>query len=74
MNGVAHEAKARIDVQATTSVRRQIDRDAELIATGRLGGAHWHFFQGASPEVKAYLESRGIPYTATPSSDGLRVL
>jgi hypothetical protein len=67
VNGVAHEAKAGVDdVRLTTSIRRQIDRDAELIGAGQLHGAHWHFFQGASPEVRVYLGSRGIRYTEHP--------
>lgn len=66
VGGVSHEAKAGVDVELTTGVRKQIDRDAELIASGQIRGAHWHFFQGAKQDVLDYLNSRGIPSTVYP--------
>jgi hypothetical protein len=65
VNGVAHEAKAGRNVKLK-DVKAQIDADADLIANGRVGGAYWHFFQGASSDTKAYLTERGIPYAEHP--------
>ncbi|MFC1597666.1 hypothetical protein ACFL5Q_07000, partial [Planctomycetota bacterium] len=63
VNGVAHEAKAGVDVGLEPSIRTQVPKDAELISTGRIKGAHWHFFQGAQKELLDFLTAHGIPYT-----------
>ena len=63
VNGVAHEAKAGLNVSLTSSIRTQVLKDAELIETGTLEGAQWHFFQGAEPELLEFLEQNGIGYT-----------
>ena len=66
VNGVAHEAKAGVNVKMTSRLAKQMDRDAELIATRQIRGAHWHFFQGAEPEVLEQLTVRGIRFTVHP--------
>jgi len=60
LDEVAHEAKAGIKVEPLSKLRRQAEKDAELVAKGV---AHWHFFQGAHPDTLAYLTSLGIRYT-----------
>jgi hypothetical protein len=66
VNGIAHEAKAGVDVGLTSSIQRQILKDVELIETGVIEGAHWHFFQGADAELLQELTKRGIGYTVHP--------
>ncbi len=68
-SGVGHETKVGY-VPWTRSVERQIRKDAWLIGTGAIGGAHWHFLAssysntvGADPRVLDALDSAGIPYT-----------
>jgi hypothetical protein len=63
VNGVAHEAKAGVDVGLKAEIERQIAKDVELITSGQLRGAHWHFFQGAKPELLEELTRNGIQYT-----------
>jgi hypothetical protein len=63
LNGVAHEAKAGLNVKLTSKIREQALKDAELIATNEIKGAHWHFFRGASKELLEFLYSLGIEYT-----------
>lgn len=63
VDGVAHEAKAGLNVGLSSTFRKQIVKDAELIETGRIKGAHWHFFQGAQQEVLDFLTQNGIKYT-----------
>jgi hypothetical protein len=63
VDGVAHEAKAGLNVLLTPTIRRQILADADLIKVGRISGAHWHFFQGADESVLLFLQRHGIPYT-----------
>jgi hypothetical protein len=63
VNGIAHEAKAGINVSLTSSIQNQIRKDAELIARGRIQGAHWHFFQGVEQAVLDFLTQHGISYT-----------
>jgi len=48
----------------------QVLKDAELINTGRVEGAHWHFFTsgvtgkgGASQPLLDLLSENGISYT-----------
>jgi hypothetical protein len=60
VNGVAHEAKAGANVKLTSSIRRQAAKDVELVRRGRIDGAIWHFYQGVSPELSAFLKSHGI--------------
>jgi hypothetical protein len=62
VDGIAHEAKAGINVQLTSSIKTQVLKDAELIATGQLDGAVWHFYQGASQELLDFLTANGIQY------------
>jgi RHS repeat-associated protein len=63
VNGIAHEAKAGLNVNLTRDIERQILKDVELIQSGQIRGAHWHFFQGAQRSVLEFLEKLGIPYT-----------
>jgi hypothetical protein len=63
VNGIAHEAKAGINVRLTPSIQKQILKDFELIQAGQIRGAHWHFFQGADQSVLDFLNGFGIPYT-----------
>jgi hypothetical protein len=60
VNGVAHEAKAGVNVGLTSSIRRQVVKDADLIATGQIRGAEWHFFQGAQNNLLNFLPENGI--------------
>lgn len=66
INGVADEAKAGVNVGLTSSIRRQVLKDAELLATGQLRGAQWHFFQGAQDDLLMFLKDNGIGYTVHP--------
>jgi hypothetical protein len=59
---VAHEAKAGINQGLTADIRTQVEKDAELIATGRLDGAVWHFYQGATQELLDFLTKNAIKY------------
>jgi hypothetical protein len=43
VNRVAHESKVGY-TSLTANIRRQIAKDAELIDTGRIDSATWHFF------------------------------
>jgi hypothetical protein len=63
LKGIAHESKAGINVKLTNKIRTQILKDVELIKDGEIRGAHWHFFQGAQPDVLKFLEENGIGYT-----------
>jgi hypothetical protein len=63
VNRIAHEAKGGIDVKLDNKMRTQILKDAELIQRGKFNGVHWHFFQGAEPEVLKFLEQNGIDYS-----------
>jgi hypothetical protein len=63
VGGVAHEAKSGVNVGLTSRVREQILKDSELIARGRIQGAHWHFYQGAQQDVLDFLIESGITYT-----------
>lgn len=63
VNGIAHEAKAGYNVKLTSSIRTQILKDVELIKSGQIRGAQWHFFNGADNSVLNFLRSKGIPYT-----------
>jgi hypothetical protein len=66
IDGVAHEAKAGLNVRLTSSIRRQLAKDVELIELGRIDSSHWHFFRGADPDLVKYLDTlseKGISYT-----------
>lgn len=69
VDGVAHEIKVGY-VPWTTSVERQIRKDAWLVESGTVAGAHWHFLPssysntvGADSRVLDALDAAGIPYT-----------
>jgi hypothetical protein len=66
VNGIAHEAKAGLNVKLTSSIEQQILKDAELIKSGRIRGAIWHFFQGVDSEVLDCLSQNGIKYSVYP--------
>lgn len=61
-DGIAHEAKAGINVKLTSSIEMQVLKDVELIARERVRGARWHFFQGADDELLKFLRDHGIDY------------
>lgn len=63
VEGVAYEAKAGLNVGLTSAIRKQVLKDADLIAKGAIRGAHWHFFQGAQKDLLDYLTQNGIKYT-----------
>jgi hypothetical protein len=63
LNGVAHEAKAGVNVGLTANIRKQVLKDVELIGRGRINGAHWHFYQGAQQDLLDFLTQNGIQYT-----------
>jgi hypothetical protein len=63
LDNVAHEAKAGINVTLGAKIRKQALKDAELVASGKVDAAHWHFFQGADKELLDFLGSLGIRYT-----------
>ncbi len=63
VDGVAHEAKAGVNVGLNSTVRTQIAKDVELMSANDIKGAHWHFFQGAEPELLEHLEANGIKAT-----------
>jgi hypothetical protein len=63
VRGIGHEAKAGLNVGLTSSIRNQVLKDVELILSGRLKGAHWHFFRGAKKELLDFLETNGIEST-----------
>lgn len=62
-DGIAHEAKAGLNVELTSTIRKQILKDAELIGVGQIKGARWHFFQGAKQETLNFLTQNGIQYS-----------
>lgn len=67
VDGVAHEAKAGINVKLGASIERQILKDAELVRNRVVKEAHWHFFQGATDDVLNFLNQHGIKYTLHPT-------
>ena len=62
LNGIAHEAKAGLDVGLTSRIRMQVLKDAELITSNQIQGAVWHFFQGAKQELLDFLTLNDIKY------------
>jgi hypothetical protein len=63
LNRIIHEAKGGFNVKLEGKLRTQILKDAELLRKGKVRGVHWHFFQGAQPEILRFLEQNGIGYT-----------
>ena len=66
VDGVAYEAKAGVNVGLTSSVRRQVLKDADLIVKGQIRGAEWHFFQGAQDDLISFLREHGIKAVVHP--------
>jgi hypothetical protein len=62
----AHEAKAGKDVRLDASIRTQILKDAELLATGKFDAVVWHFYRGVNDEVLDFLKKHGIDYVVHP--------
>jgi ribosomal protein L15 len=63
---VAHESKAGVDVKLDSKIRKQVEKDVELIETGQVDAVHWHFWQGATRELLDFLEENNIGYTLHP--------
>ena len=68
-DGIAHESKVGYTT-LTDRIRTQVLKDVELINTGQIDGAHWHFFTsgvtnrgGASQPLLDFLTENGISYT-----------
>ena len=68
-NGIAHESKVGYTT-LTKRVRIQILKDSNLIDSGKITGAHWHFFTsgvtgkgGVSQPLLDFLTENGIEYT-----------
>lgn len=68
-DNIAHESKVGYTT-LTQRVKTQILKDAELIKTEEINGAHWHFFTsgvtgkgGASQQLLDFLTENGIKYT-----------
>ena len=54
----------------SASIRNQIRKDAYLVSTREITGAHWHFYAsavshtiGADPKIIDLLVANGIPLT-----------
>jgi hypothetical protein len=60
LDGISYEAKAGLNVKLTSSIEKQITKDAWLINAGRIKGAEWHFWRGAQPELIQALQNAGI--------------
>jgi hypothetical protein len=60
VDDVAYESKAGKDVQLTSSIRDQIAKDVELIKSGAIERAEWHFWRGADNSVLDALKDAGI--------------
>ncbi len=68
INSVALESKVGVQ-RLSDSLRRQIDRDAALLADGRYVRVEWHFFASGTsgkiaddPKLFEYLTANDIPY------------
>src|SRR5438445_10862954 len=66
VSGIAHESKVGA-ASLTEFVSRQVAKDVELMAEGRIDGAVWHFFRspitgeiGPSAPLYELLEQNGI--------------
>ncbi|MGC1469364.1 MAG: hypothetical protein WA793_08280, partial [Sphingorhabdus sp.] len=60
VDGISYESKAGLNVKLTSSIEKQIAKDAWLIKAGRIDGAEWHFWRGAQPELIQALQNAGI--------------
>jgi hypothetical protein len=60
LDGISYEAKAGFNVKLTSSIEKQIAKDAWLIKAGRIDGAEWHFFRGAEGGLIQALKKAGI--------------
>ncbi|MFD1460350.1 RHS repeat-associated core domain-containing protein [Paenibacillus farraposensis] len=67
-DGIAHESKVGY-TSLTSFVKKQIQKDAELIRTGDIEGAVWHFYKsgitgkvGATKPLLDMLDANGIKY------------
>ena len=67
--GIAHESKVGYQ-SLSQGIRKQVLKDAELVANHEIAGAHWHFFRsgvtgkvGATPQLLDFLTKNGIKYT-----------
>lgn len=60
LNGIAYESKAGLNVKLTSSIEKQITKDAWLIRNGRIKGAEWHFWRGADSKLIQALQNAGI--------------
>lgn len=74
-DGVAHESKVG-RVAFSEATKRQIRKDAWLVARGLIKKSVWHFVTseytktlGADPQVLALLDQLGIEYEIDPPSD-----
>lgn len=68
-NGIAHESKVGY-TSLSQNVRKQVLKDAELVSSDKIRGAHWHFFRsgvtgkgGATPQLLEFLKENNVPYT-----------
>ena len=68
-DGIAHESKVGY-TSLNKRIKTQISKDIELINTGQIDGAHWHFFTsgvtgkgGGTKPLLDYLSQNGISYT-----------
>lgn len=66
VNGVAHESKVGY-TSLTKTIRKQIEKDIELLQTKQIDGTAWHFFkspitgkQGPSKALQKALSDAGI--------------
>jgi hypothetical protein len=60
VNRISYESKAGLNVKLTSSIEKQIAKDAYLIESGQIRGAEWHFWRGARPELVQALKDAGI--------------
>jgi hypothetical protein len=68
VNNVAHESKVGY-TSLTKPIENQIAKDAELVASGKVDAAIWHFYRspvtgriGATKQLKEALRASGIDY------------
>ncbi len=66
VGNVAYESKAGINVALNSRLETQALKDAELVASGRISGAVWYFWQGAQPETLDFLNALGIRTEVVP--------
>lgn len=68
-NGIAHESKVGY-ASKTKFIQKQIRKDVELVQSGEIEAAHWHFYRspttgkiGASKPLLKFLDECNIKYT-----------